>query len=216
MAVSAVVSGRALGARLSAYVDAVDPISRAGIVSQLQGRPDLAVVDEPTCAAVAVLGVDRFDAPAARSVRSLCSSGCRVVVVAATVDDWSILSVAESGASAILRRSEACGERLAEVLLSVREGRGVVGPDMVASLLTRLGELERSALAPPCINPGGLTGRETDVLRLLADGFDTSEIAAKLSYSERTVKSVIHGVTTRFNLRNRCHAVAYALRSGAI
>jgi len=49
-----------------------------------------------------------------------------------------------------------------------------------------------------------------------ADGFDTNEIAGKLCYSERTVKNVIYGVTHRLKLRNRSHAVAYALRAGMI
>jgi len=54
------------------------------------------------------------------------------------------------------------------------------------------------------------------VLRLIADGCDTSEIANRLAYSERTVKNVLHDVTTRLQLRNRSHAVAYALRQGLI
>ena len=54
------------------------------------------------------------------------------------------------------------------------------------------------------------------MLRLVADGYGTGEIAEKLSYSERTVKNIIHAVTARFELRNRSHAVAYALRAGVI
>jgi len=54
------------------------------------------------------------------------------------------------------------------------------------------------------------------VLRLVSDGHDTSEIATTLCYSERTVKNVLHDVTTRLNLRNRSHAVAYAMREGLI
>jgi DNA-binding NarL/FixJ family response regulator len=54
------------------------------------------------------------------------------------------------------------------------------------------------------------------VLGLVADGLDTREIATKLSYSERTVKNVLHDVTNRFQLRNRAHAVAYALREGLL
>jgi DNA-binding CsgD family transcriptional regulator len=45
---------------------------------------------------------------------------------------------------------------------------------------------------------------------------DTLEIAQELSFSERTVKNVIAGMTTRLNLRNRPHAVAYAMRAGVI
>ncbi len=62
----------------------------------------------------------------------------------------------------------------------------------------------------------GFTERERTVLRLVSEGFDTAEIAAELAYSERTVKNAIHAVTERHNLRNRSHAVAYALRVGAI
>lgn len=54
------------------------------------------------------------------------------------------------------------------------------------------------------------------MLRFLADGLSTKQISAKLSYSERTVKSVVHGVVTRLNLRNRTHAVVHALRTGVI
>jgi len=54
------------------------------------------------------------------------------------------------------------------------------------------------------------------VLRLLAEGMDTAEIAAELCYSQRTVKNVLHGLTNRLNLRNRAHAVAHALRADVI
>jgi DNA-binding NarL/FixJ family response regulator len=63
---------------------------------------------------------------------------------------------------------------------------------------------------------GGLTQRELRVLQLLADGLSTSEIARELAYSERTIKNAIHDLTSRLNLRNRSHAVAFALRQGLI
>ena len=54
------------------------------------------------------------------------------------------------------------------------------------------------------------------MLRLVADGYDTGEIARNLCYSERTIKNVIHDVTSRLHLRNRSHAVAFAMRTGVI
>ena len=54
------------------------------------------------------------------------------------------------------------------------------------------------------------------MLTLLADGHDTAEVGRRLFYSERTVKNVVHDVTSRFDLRNRTHAVAYAIREGYI
>ena len=61
-----------------------------------------------------------------------------------------------------------------------------------------------------------LTEREVDMLRLFSEGWTTAEVAKKLSYSERTVKSVVQNVLVRFQLRNRTHAVAFAIRSGLI
>jgi DNA-binding NarL/FixJ family response regulator len=61
-----------------------------------------------------------------------------------------------------------------------------------------------------------LNDREVMVLRMLADGSNTREIAHRLNYSERTVKAIIQDITQRFGLRNRSHAVAFALRNGLI
>ncbi|MYT22432.1 DNA-binding response regulator, partial [Streptomyces sp. SID7760] len=62
----------------------------------------------------------------------------------------------------------------------------------------------------------GLSDRERSVLRLVADGHETNEIAKQLCYSPRTVTSVVHDITQRFRLRNRAHAVAYAMRVGLL
>jgi DNA-binding NarL/FixJ family response regulator len=61
-----------------------------------------------------------------------------------------------------------------------------------------------------------LTDRETEVLRLVAQGFEVKEIAEKLAHSERTIKRVTHDVLNRFQLRNRAHAIAFALEGGLI
>ncbi|MBN8883306.1 MAG: response regulator transcription factor, partial [Salana multivorans] len=91
-----------------------------------------------------------------------------------------------------------------------------VPPDLLGHLLDQVGSLQRQVLRPMGLTFTGLTTREVDVLRLIADGFDTAEIARNLNFSERTVKNVLHDITTRLQLRNRPHAVAYALREGLI
>ena len=79
-----------------------------------------------------------------------------------------------------------------------------------------MGQLQRQVLSPRGLTFSGLTEREAAVLRLLADGYDTAEVGRRLYYSERTVKNIIHDVTSRLELRNRAHAVAYAIREGLI
>ena len=96
-----------------------------------------------------------------------------------------------------------------------RRRRHVPG-DLLARLLHQVGRLQRQVLAPRGIDLSGLTDREIAVLRLVAEGLDTSEIARRLCYSERTIKNVIHDVTSRLQLRNRSQAVAYAMREGLI
>jgi DNA-binding NarL/FixJ family response regulator len=61
-----------------------------------------------------------------------------------------------------------------------------------------------------------LTGREVDVLRLLAEGGSTRDIAQRLSYSERTVKNIVHDVLGKLHGRTRAQAVAVASRRGII
>jgi DNA-binding NarL/FixJ family response regulator len=203
--------------RIPTFVDASDPISRTGLASQLRSQSELNIVDEIGRASVAVVVVDEIDDDAARSIRTLMRSGClHVAVVATDLDDLGVLKAVEAGACAILRRIEATPERLASVLTAAIQGHGTLPPDLLGSLLSQVGKLQRNVLQPRGLLFNGFTEREIEVLRLIADGYDTVEIADKLSYSERTVKNVIHDVTSRFNLRNRCHAVAYALRVGVI
>ena len=89
-------------------------------------------------------------------------------------------------------------------------------PDLLGRLLEQVGNLQRQVLAPRGLTFTGLATRELAVLKLVADGLNTGEIAQSLAYSERTVKNVMHDITTRLHLRNRSHAVAYALRAGLI
>nr|WP_269330167.1 LuxR C-terminal-related transcriptional regulator [Kineosporia babensis] len=77
-------------------------------------------------------------------------------------------------------------------------------------------ELQRTVLIPRGLTPSGLQRREIEVLELIAEGLETGEIAERMQYSQRTVKNIISGMMTRLGLRNRSHAVAYALRAGLL
>jgi DNA-binding NarL/FixJ family response regulator len=205
--------------RIPTYVYAGDPISQAGVVSQLRPRPEILVVDDSDLdrAQVAVVVSDLVDDDCLRVLRAVQRGGVpRTVLVAGSLDDTALAAAAEAGVSGLLRRAQATPEALARVVVRVAAGQGEVPPDLLARLLDQVGRLQRQVLTPRGIAFSGLSEREAQVLRLVADGHGTAEIAEQLCYSERTVKNVLHDITSRLQLRNRSHAVAYALREGLI
>ena len=204
---------------IATYVYGLDPISQAGVISQLRTRPEIRIVGEAdrSTASVAVLVADSVDAGTVRSLHGLRRDGLvRLVLVATAVDDAALVAAAEAGVGGLLRRSEATADSLVRTIERVACGQGDVPADLLGRLLEQVGRLQRQVLAPRGLTFSGLTPRETEVLRLVADGHDTSEIAAQLCYSERTVKNVLHDLNTRLQLKNRSHAVAYAVREGLI
>ena len=202
---------------VATYVHARDPISQAGVVAQLRMRPEVRVVDTPAEATVGVMIADTVDDNTTRDLRAMRKDGRpRLMLVATSVDDAALVAAAEAGVAGLLRRCDASGETLIKTIVKVASGEGEVPPDLLGRLLEQVGRLQRQVLAPRGLTFSGLTPRETQVLRLVADGFDTGEIALRMCYSERTVKNVLHDLTTRLQLRNRTHAVAYAVREGLI
>jgi DNA-binding NarL/FixJ family response regulator len=138
------------------------------------------------------------------------------VIVTDHFRDEALLTAIECGMAALLRRSGTTGEELVQAILAVSQGSGQLPPQLQGNLLAGLDRLQRDMLQPIGLTLSGLSTRERDVLRLMADGHDTEEIAAKLAYSGSTVKNVLHGVMSRCGLNTRAHAVAFAVRTGAI
>lgn len=205
--------------RVSTYVYADDPILQAGMVSQLRVRPEIDIVAaaELSRADVAVAVADSLDRETLRVLQTLKRSDIEyTVLVTSAIDDTTVVSAAEVGVSGLLRRADATPDVLVRTIQQVANGDGVLPSDLLGTLLGQVGRLQRQLLSPQGLTFSGLTDRETAVLRLIADGHDTNEIAQQLCYSQRTVKNVLHDVTTRLQLRNRSHAVAYAVRAGLI
>lgn len=200
-------------------VRATDPVSEAGVASQLRVQPDLEVLspDSPTRSDVVVLVADRVDEATAASIRrTRDAGGPRVVLVVGAVDGVEVLSAVESGVAAIVRRVEATPDRLSTAIRAAATGDGHLPPDLLGRLLQQVGDAQRRVTTPTGLTFGGLTQRELTVLRLIAEGYSTSEIATRMAYSERTIKNSIHDLVSRFHLRNRTHAVAFAVRQGLI
>lgn len=209
----------AIDRAIPVHVFAADPLTRAGIVSQLRAGHGFAVSStEPVAAdGVAVVVADEVTDPIAAEIRGLRARGVsRVILLVTFVNDKGLLAAAEAGVSGVIRRNEATAHNLSLAIRSAAAGEGTLPPDLLGRLLRQVGQLQRQVLSPRGLTFSGLTERELSVLRLLAEGCDTAEVGQRLFYSERTVKNIIHDVTSRLDLRNRAHAVAYAIREGLI
>ena len=134
-----------------------------------------------------------------------------------------------AGVTGFLRRAEATSARMVEVIRQADRA----GCQLPEGLLRRAASVEIHAVSarPDVVGPSELapqraavatvaearlSGREMEVLRLVADGYDTADVAEQLAYSESTIKGVLAKLMTRLDARNRCHAVAIALRQGLI
>jgi DNA-binding NarL/FixJ family response regulator len=209
----------ALKSRIRVSISAGDPISRDGLASQLRGSHglDLVAEGEADRDLVTLVLVEEVDDEAARAIRTARRQGVeKILVIATRVDDPGLLAAVEAGATGLMRRSETSRDSLVAAIRAAGAGDGCLPPDLLGRLLDQVGKLQRQVLQPRGLTFAGLTEREVRVLKLLADGLDTAEVGRQLFYSERTVKNIVQGITSRFNLRNRTHAVAYALRQGLI
>lgn len=212
------MDARAL-ARHSVLLAAADPISKAGVVAALQTRHEITLINErDLCPESVVLTVaDRLDEDITRQLRTRQAHGQhRLALVASELADHDLLVAVELGVRAVARRAEATPDVLLRLIRTAAAGDAALPPDLLGRLLTQVSLLQRQVLTPRGLNASGLSDREALVLKLVADGWDTATIAVQLSYSQRTVKSILHDVVNRFQLRNRTHAVAYALRNGLI
>ncbi|MFF3242463.1 LuxR C-terminal-related transcriptional regulator [Streptomyces sp. NPDC002870] len=205
--------------RVTVAVCAADPVLRVGVVQQLRQRPEVDLLDNADAeqAQVSLVVVDNVDDDVAALLHRLRhNTATRTGLVVGTLGPGTLQRVIECGVAAVLRRTEADQDQLLHLVLAIANGEGVLPGDLLGKLLTQVGSLQRSALDPRGLSLSTLTTREADMLRLVAEGLDTAEIARKTSYSERTVKNVLHEIITRLQLRNRAHAVGYALRNGLI
>lgn len=168
-------------------VESRDLISAAGVTHLLKNSPRVRVVQDRMDAHVLLAIVNELCAQQAARLRATGSS--RIVVIAARVHDLTPSIAAQAGLAVPLRRADVNAERLIRLLIG---GQAVQ---------------ERSPV---------LNDRDLQLLRLLADGATIAEVAARLFCSERTVKYALHQLLDRFGLRNRVHAVAWAIRSGLL
>ena len=183
----------------------VEGVADAESVREAWEHPDL-FASELVLLEVAVPGGQDFVGAVAEA------TGARVIVCTSEPSDDAVLAALQAGAVGFLRKDTLTPEALAAAVQAAAGGTGVLAPDLLGNLVR--GVSADDANGRPAL--ARLTEREQQVLALIAQGHPTREVALELSYSERTVKNVLHDVVTKLNARSRSQAVAHAVREGLI
>ncbi|WP_396452655.1 response regulator [Leucobacter aridicollis] len=147
-----------------------------------------------------------------------------LVLTTFDLDEYAIGAI-QAGASGFLLK-DARPTELVDAIRRVASGDAAMAPAVTARMIERMRDTGAAAPAalfaapvpaaggPVAAELGELTERELDVLKLISDGKNNSEIGAELFLSESTVKTHVGRVLSKLQLRDRVHAVIFAKQHG--
>ncbi|MEV6230963.1 LuxR C-terminal-related transcriptional regulator [Saccharopolyspora shandongensis] len=189
----------------------------------LSESPELRVLPLKRHAAadVVVVVATRVDDPLLLQMEKVAAqaenSRQRMVLISDPMRESQLSRVVGCGVVSILPRAAIAPHLIVRAVVASGRGEAVMPKKVVRRLLEEAREFHQAVRrVPPVLAEAGLTDRELDVLRMFADGHDTGYVAVQLRLSERTIKKIVQDLTRRLGLRNRTHAVSYALRAGVI
>ena len=183
---------------------ACDGVEAVKIAREL--RPDVALMD------VRMPNMDGIEA-----TRRLTESGAgpRILILTTFDLDEYVYDALCAGASGFLLK-DVTAERLFDAVRVVAAGDALLAPTVTRRLISEFTRLRPRAAASPPVVLAALTPRETEVLKLVAEGLSNPEIAARLVVTEETVKTHVSRVLNKLGLRGRTQAVVVAYESGLV
>lgn len=198
------------GLRALLQVAGIDVVAEAD-----DGRAALAAIDEhPADVVLMDLRMPRFDGIWALEQLQAQDSQVPILVLTTFDDDGLVLRALRAGARGYLFK-DVTVDRLARAVRALETGGTLISPSITERLLRaiRSGPVARTEGAAPLQT---LTARETDVLRMVAEGYSTRDIAGLLHLAEGTVKNHISTILQKLGARDRTSAVLRALREGIL
>jgi NarL family two-component system response regulator LiaR len=141
------------------------------------------------------------------------SPGSRVIILTSFGEEDKVFPAIRAGAHGYLLKDIAPHE-LVEAVRAAFSGKVQLHPDVARKLMTAVAAQEEPPASRGPAARDELTERETEVLRLIAAGFNNREIAEKLVISDKTVKTHVSSILGKLHLEDRTQAAIYALRHG--
>src|SRR5512134_1568241 len=137
----------------------------------------------------------------------------KVIIVTVSEDDHDLFEAVKSGAEGYLLKGMSEAE-LSSTLEKIAAGEPALSPGLAVKILDEFARMAREGTDKPASPEGGLTEREREVLRLVADGATNREIGSRLYISENTVSFHMKNILAKLHLKNRAQAAAFAIRTG--
>jgi DNA-binding NarL/FixJ family response regulator len=199
-------------------------ILRKGIRAVLGNKPDIQVVGEAADGEQAVaqarslkpdvilMDLNMPVKTGVEAIREICQlhSEARILVLTSFGQKEQVLSAIQAGARGYLIK-DALPRELIAAIRSVSRGESLIDPAVAQSLISALGQ-KHEAKSPM----SDLTERETDVLKLIAQGLTNEEIAQRLVLGNGTVRGYVSNILGKLNLGSRTQAALYAIRHGLV